>query len=94
MTIENAIRLLAETLVLISITLSVLVNQWWLLLGVFVGANLIQSVFTGILSGGNDSKKNRHRVGNFRVLRMCKMSKAFYAVTVRERGGSSYACNY
>jgi hypothetical protein len=34
-------------MVLISISLAHWVSEWWLLLGVFVGCNLIQSAFTG-----------------------------------------------
>ena len=44
---ESLIRLLAGTLVLVSVALAHFVNAWWLLLAVFVGVNLIQSVFTG-----------------------------------------------
>jgi hypothetical protein len=44
---ESCIRLLAGTLVLVSVTLGHYVSPWWLLLAVFVGANLVQSVFTG-----------------------------------------------
>jgi hypothetical protein len=44
---EAYIRILAGTLVLVSVTLAHYVNAWWLLLAVFVGVNLIQSVFTG-----------------------------------------------
>ena len=44
---ESAIRTLAGTMVLISISLAHWVSQWWLLLAVFVGCNLIQSAFTG-----------------------------------------------
>ena len=47
MTTESAIRILAGTLVLISISLAHWVNPWWLLLAAFVGVNLIQSAFTG-----------------------------------------------
>jgi len=47
MTIENAIRILAGTFVLISITLASLVHPGWLALAAFVGLNLIQSAFTG-----------------------------------------------
>ncbi len=46
MTIENSIRLLAGTLVLISLALTLLVSPYWLLLAGFVGFNLIQSSFT------------------------------------------------
>ena len=47
MTTESYIRLLAGMMVLISVTLAHFVSPWWLLLAVFVGVNLIQSVFTG-----------------------------------------------
>ena len=46
MTTEHSVRLLAGTMVLISVTLTWLVSPWWLLLAVFVGVNLIQSAFT------------------------------------------------
>ncbi len=47
MTIENAIRILAGTLVLTSVALAHWVSPWFLLLAVFVGVNLIQSAVTG-----------------------------------------------
>lgn len=47
MKMENAIRILAGTMVLISVTLAVTVNVWWLALACFVGVNLIQSALTG-----------------------------------------------
>jgi hypothetical protein len=47
MTLENAIRVLAGTLVLASLALAHWANEWWLLLATFVGLNLIQSAFTG-----------------------------------------------
>lgn len=47
MKIENAIRILAGTMVLLSLTLAHFVSPWWLLLAAFVGVNLIQSAFTG-----------------------------------------------
>jgi hypothetical protein len=43
---ESYIRLLAGTMVLLSVALAHFVSPWWLLLAVFVGCNLIQSVFT------------------------------------------------
>ena len=48
MTLENSIRLLAGSLVLISLGLSQVHSPWWLLLTAFVGFNLVQSSFTGI----------------------------------------------
>jgi hypothetical protein len=47
MKMENCIRILAGTMVLISVTLTHFVSPWWLLLAVFVGVNLIQSALTG-----------------------------------------------
>lgn len=47
MRIESFIRVLAGSVVLLSLALTLWVSQWWLLLTAFVGLNLIQSVFTG-----------------------------------------------
>ena len=47
MTLERSIRLLAGTMVLISLALYYWFSPYWLLLTVFVGLNLIQSAFTG-----------------------------------------------
>jgi len=47
MKMENAIRILAGTMVLSSILLAHWVSEWWLLLAAFVGVNLIQSALTG-----------------------------------------------
>ncbi len=47
MSIERAIRILAGSMVLISVALAHWVGERWLFLGVFVGLNLIQSAITG-----------------------------------------------
>ena len=47
MKMENAIRILAGTMVLVSLALGHWVHPNWHFLGVFVGVNLIQSAFTG-----------------------------------------------
>jgi hypothetical protein len=47
MCVEKAIHVLAGTLVLIGTISAILVSHWWLLLVGFVGANLVQSAFTG-----------------------------------------------
>jgi len=47
MKIDPFIRLLAGSMVLLSVALAWFVGPWWLLLTCFVGANLIQSAFTG-----------------------------------------------
>jgi hypothetical protein len=44
---EHLIRILAGTMVLLSISLAHWVSERWLLLTAFVGLNLIQSAFTG-----------------------------------------------
>lgn len=48
MTLENSIRLLAGTLITISLLLYYFVSPYWLLLTAFVGLNLFQSSFTGL----------------------------------------------
>lgn len=45
--IEGYVRAGAGVLILLSVALAVSVSQWWLLLTVFVGLNLIQSWLTG-----------------------------------------------
>ena len=47
MNIESFIRMLAGSVVLLSLALAQWVSPWWLLLAAFVGVNLIQSAFTG-----------------------------------------------
>lgn len=47
MTINEALRVMAGSMVLISVMLAFFVSQEWLLLTLFVGLNLIQSAFTG-----------------------------------------------
>lgn len=47
MTIENGVRVLAGSMVLLSVILTWFVHPNFLRLTVFVGVNLIQSAFTG-----------------------------------------------
>jgi hypothetical protein len=47
MKIDNFIRVLAGSVVLLGVALTHWVSPWWILLPTFVGANLIQSAFTG-----------------------------------------------
>jgi hypothetical protein len=47
MTIENGVRVMAGTMVLLSAALAYFHSQAWLLLTAFVGVNLVQSAFTG-----------------------------------------------
>lgn len=46
MSLENAIRMLAGTMILISLVLYHFVSPYWLYLTLFVGLNLFQSSFT------------------------------------------------
>ena len=48
MTIENGIKVLAGSMVLLSVVLTHFVHPAFVWLTVFVGANLLQSAFTGI----------------------------------------------
>jgi hypothetical protein len=49
---ESLVRIVAGTMVLVSTALIYFVSPWWLLLNVFIGANLIQSAFTGFCPPG------------------------------------------
>ncbi len=48
MTVENAVRALAGTFVLLSVSLGYFVHPGFFFFTAFVGANLLQSAFTGI----------------------------------------------
>ena len=48
MTLDNAVRAFAGTMVLISVALTYFVHPYFVWLTVFIGFNLIQSSFTGI----------------------------------------------
>ena len=47
MTIEKYIRIIAGTFILLSVLLAIWVSPWWLLWTTLIGANLVQSAFTG-----------------------------------------------
>jgi len=47
MTIDRIVLAFAGSLVLLSLALGLLVNQYWFVLTGFVGLNLLQSAFTG-----------------------------------------------
>lgn len=57
MKLENAIRALAGTMILISLGLAHYVSPNWLWLTAFVGANLLQSAFTGFCPAETVFKK-------------------------------------
>ena len=47
MNIDRFVLAFAGSVVLLSVMLAHYVSPWWLLLTLFVGANLLQSAFTG-----------------------------------------------
>ena len=47
MKVDQAVLAFAGVMVLASVALAHFVSPWWLLLTAFVGANLVQSAFTG-----------------------------------------------
>ena len=63
MTVENGVRVLAGTFVLVSLGLS-FISSWWLLFTAFVGVNLIQSAFTGFCPAATMLKKLGFRSGD------------------------------
>lgn len=57
MTIENGVRIVAGSMVLLSLLLTVFVHPNFIWLTVFVGVNLIQSAFTEICPAAYFLKK-------------------------------------
>ena len=57
MKLENIIRALAGTMILTSLALAHFVHPNWIWLTVFVGANLLQSAFTGFCPAENVLRK-------------------------------------
>jgi len=57
MKLENVIRAMAGTMVLASLALAHWVHPNWIWLTVFVGANLLQSAFTGFCPAETVLKK-------------------------------------
>ena len=47
MSIDRVVFAFAGAMVLVGTLLGWLVNAWWLLLPLFVGANMLQAAFTG-----------------------------------------------
>ena len=45
--IDRAVMAFAGVMILVSVALGLLVSQWWFVLTVFVGANMLQASFTG-----------------------------------------------
>ena len=63
MKLEYIIRLLAGSLILLSLVLGVFVSPRWLFLALFVGLNLVQSSFTGFCPAEKAFARILHREG-------------------------------
>jgi hypothetical protein len=57
MSLENAVRVFAGIMVLVSVLLTVYVHSNFIWLTVFIGVNLIQSAYTGICPAAYFLKK-------------------------------------
>ncbi|UDY85254.1 YgaP family membrane protein [Vibrio diabolicus] len=57
MTLENAVRVFAGTMVLVLVILTVFVHSNFIWFTVFIGVNLIQSAYTGICPAAYFLKK-------------------------------------
>ncbi|HCG8160472.1 DUF2892 domain-containing protein [Vibrio parahaemolyticus] len=57
MALENAVRVFAGTMVLVSVILTVFVHSNFIWFTVFIGVNLIQSAYTGICPAAYFLKK-------------------------------------
>ena len=53
MTVERSVRLMAGSMVLLSLVLAMMISPKWLFLTAFVGVNLVQSAFTGFCPAEN-----------------------------------------
>lgn len=47
MNVDRAVFVVAGSVVLTGIALSLFIDRWWLALSVFAGLNMIQAAFTG-----------------------------------------------
>ena len=57
MTVENGVRVMAGTMILLSVALVHFVSPWWLLFTALIGLNLIQSAFTGFCPANRIARK-------------------------------------
>ncbi len=64
MTLENAVRAFAGIMVLVSVALTVWVSPYFVWLTLFIGANLLQSAFTGICPAAKLLRKLGFQPGN------------------------------
>ncbi|OLQ77692.1 rhodanese [Photobacterium proteolyticum] len=53
MTLENAVRVFAGTMILVSVALTLWVHPYFYWFTLFIGVNLIQSAFTNVCPAAN-----------------------------------------
>lgn len=63
MSVDRAVTAFAEIMVLLSVALTYYVSPYWVWLTIFVGANLLQSAFTGFCPAAIAFKKLGLRPG-------------------------------
>jgi Protein of unknown function (DUF2892) len=63
MSIDRAVLAFAGVMILASVMLTLLHSPWWLALTALVGANLLQSAFTGFCPAAKIAKKLGLRSG-------------------------------
>ena len=63
MTIDRAVMAFAGVMILVSVALTVWVSPYWAWFTVFIGANLLQSAFTGFCPAATIFKKLGVREG-------------------------------
>lgn len=64
MNVDRMVLVFAGSMVLVSLVLTLLYSQWWLLLTAFVGVNLIQAGFTKVCPAAFVFKMFGARPGN------------------------------
>jgi hypothetical protein len=64
MNVDRAVFAFAGTVLLVSLMLAWLVSPYWLLLGAFVGLNMLQAAFTGFCPAAMVFKKLGLRAGS------------------------------
>jgi hypothetical protein len=64
MTLDRAVMAFAGVMILVSVALTVWVSPYWAWFTVFIGANLLQSAFTGFCPAATIFKKLGVKEGN------------------------------
>ena len=64
MNVDRAVLAFAGVMILLSLLLAVYVNSYWLLFTAFVGANMLQSAFTGFCPAAIIFRKLGLKSGN------------------------------